>query len=168
MRLVAGTVVAERLHLVRELGQRAQLPKQDNVPEETRKKNREIFTSTVYETEHPLVRDHPVAGERSLVLGHFFKHFVGWSAGDSAVQFRLFQDHITRPENTVRWRWAAGGEELVPAFAHASPFVVAVKSSTRAPSGSRSPRPSTRAQGGRCDVENVQTARRSARGPPRS
>lgn len=100
--------LADRLWAVHSNEYDYQNRKQDNVPEEIHKKNREVFTSTVYETEHPLVRVHPVTGERSLVLGHFFKHFVGWTAGDSAAQFRLFQDHITRPENTVRWRWAAG------------------------------------------------------------
>lgn len=67
-----------------------------------------VFTSTVYETEHPLVRVHPVSGQRSLVLGHFFKRFVGLSLTDSRRLFDIFQDHITRPENVVRWRWQSG------------------------------------------------------------
>lgn len=66
------------------------------------------FVSTVYEAEHPLVRLHPVTGERSLVLGSFFKQFVGLSAGDSRRLFDIFQSHITRLENTVRWRWREG------------------------------------------------------------
>lgn len=69
---------------------------------------REVFTSTVYETEHPVVRVHPVSGERSLLVGHFVKSFVGLNRDDSARLFNILQDHITRPENTVRWRWAAG------------------------------------------------------------
>jgi taurine dioxygenase len=76
-------------------------------PEDLRRHN-EIFTRTIYETEHPLVRVHPESGERSLVLGHFFKRFVGLSAADSRLLFDLFQAHITRHENTVRWRWAPG------------------------------------------------------------
>lgn len=68
----------------------------------------EVFTSTVYETEHPLVRVHPETGERSLVLGHFFKKFIGLSTHDSQHLFQVFQEHITRLENTVRWRWAVG------------------------------------------------------------
>ncbi|HWA72393.1 MAG TPA: TauD/TfdA family dioxygenase [Polyangiaceae bacterium] len=68
----------------------------------------EVFTSTVYETEHPLVRVHPETGERSLLLGHFFKKFIGLSTHDSQRLFEVFQDHITRLENTVRWRWAVG------------------------------------------------------------
>jgi alpha-ketoglutarate-dependent sulfate ester dioxygenase len=66
------------------------------------------FISTVYEAEHPLVRVHPVTGERSLVLGAFFKQFVGLSSGDSRRLFEVFQSHITRLENTVRWRWRQG------------------------------------------------------------
>jgi taurine dioxygenase len=69
---------------------------------------REVFTSTVYETEHPLVRVHPETGERTLVLGHFVKRILGLSSHDSAHLFQVFQEHITRLENTVRWRWAVG------------------------------------------------------------
>ncbi|GDY14435.1 hypothetical protein LBMAG53_33130 [Planctomycetota bacterium] len=81
---------------------------QDDVSETDRKRNRKQFTSTLYETEHPLVRVHPVTGERSLVLGHFFKRFVGSTASESAALFRTLQDHVIRHEHTVRWRWSAG------------------------------------------------------------
>ena len=67
-----------------------------------------MFASTVYETEHPVVRVHPVSGQRSLLLGHFVRRFVGLNEADSARTFNLLQDHITRPENTVRWRWQPG------------------------------------------------------------
>jgi taurine dioxygenase len=72
------------------------------------KQHKSVFASTVYETEHPVVRVHPVSGQRSLLLGHFVKRFVGLSAPDSAQLFSILQDHITRPENTVRWRWQVG------------------------------------------------------------
>jgi alpha-ketoglutarate-dependent sulfate ester dioxygenase len=68
----------------------------------------EVFTSTVYETEHPVVRVLPLTGERSLVLGFFVRRFVGYSQSDSNRLFELLQSHITRLENTVRWRWNAG------------------------------------------------------------
>ncbi len=68
----------------------------------------DVFASTIYETEHPVVRVHPVSGQRSLLLGHFVKNFVGLNQQDSARIFNVLQDHITRPENTVRWRWQAG------------------------------------------------------------
>lgn len=67
-----------------------------------------IFASTVYETEHPVVRVHPESGERSLLLGHFVKQFVGLNPADSQRLFAVLQDHITKPENTVRWRWRSG------------------------------------------------------------
>jgi alpha-ketoglutarate-dependent sulfate ester dioxygenase len=68
----------------------------------------EVFTSTVYETEHPVVRVHPVTGERTLVLGYFVQKILGVSSADSAHLFALFQGHVTRLENTVRWRWSVG------------------------------------------------------------
>lgn len=67
-----------------------------------------VFASTVYETEHPVVRVHPVSGQRSLLLGHFVRNFVGVNKADSARLFNVLQDHITKPENTVRWRWQPG------------------------------------------------------------
>lgn len=68
----------------------------------------DIFASTVYETEHPVVRVHPVSGQRSLLLGHFVRNFAGLSKTDSARLYNILQDHITKPENTVRWRWQPG------------------------------------------------------------
>jgi alpha-ketoglutarate-dependent taurine dioxygenase len=67
-----------------------------------------VFASTVYETDHPVVRVHPVSGQRSLVLGHFVKQFVGLSPSDSKQLFDVLQGHVLKPENTVRWRWQAG------------------------------------------------------------
>jgi alpha-ketoglutarate-dependent sulfate ester dioxygenase len=61
-----------------------------------------------FETEHPLVRVHPETGELSLVLGSTTKQIIGISATDSTLLIQLFQDNITRLENTIRWRWAAG------------------------------------------------------------
>lgn len=69
---------------------------------------RKVFTSTVYETEHPVVRVHPVSGEKHLLLGHFVKRLKGYSHADSAHLFTLLQSHVTRLENTVRWRWNTG------------------------------------------------------------
>lgn len=68
----------------------------------------EVFTSTVYETEHPVVRVLAGSGERSLVLGYFVRRLVGYSQSDSNHLFELLQSHVTKLENTVRWRWAAG------------------------------------------------------------
>lgn len=83
-------------------------PKRDASEKERELFQKNVFASTVYETEHPVVRVHPVSGQRSLLLGHFIKQFVGLSQADSARLFNVLQDHITRPENVVRWRWRAG------------------------------------------------------------
>jgi alpha-ketoglutarate-dependent taurine dioxygenase len=79
-----------------------------NAPAEAERHYREVFTSTVYETEHPLVHVHPESGERNLLLGHFVKRIVGLSRTDSDHLFQVLQGHVTRLENTVRWRWQAG------------------------------------------------------------
>jgi alpha-ketoglutarate-dependent sulfate ester dioxygenase len=72
-----------------------------------KKRYEEVFTATVYETEHPVVRVLP-SDERSLVLGHFVRRFVGYSQSDSTHLFEMLQSHVTGLENTVRWRWNAG------------------------------------------------------------
>ncbi|MCB8878006.1 TauD/TfdA dioxygenase family protein [Acidisoma silvae] len=68
----------------------------------------EVFTSTVYETEHPVVHVHPETGEPSLILGNFVRSFVGHSNRESRVLFDLLQAYVLRLENTVRWRWRQG------------------------------------------------------------
>ena len=78
------------------------------VSQEAVRRYREVFTSTLYETEHPVVRVHPISGEKSLLLGHFVKRIKGYSQADSAHLFGLLQSHVIRQENTVRWRWQAG------------------------------------------------------------
>ena len=70
--------------------------------------HRNVFASTVYETEHPVVRIHPATGERTLVLGQFVKGFVGLSTSESQRLYDLLQEHVTRLENTVRWSWQSG------------------------------------------------------------
>ncbi|HWU23573.1 MAG TPA: TauD/TfdA family dioxygenase [Nocardioides sp.] len=69
---------------------------------------RDQFASTIYQTEHPVVRVHPETGERTLVLGHFVKQFSGFNAKESAILFNLLQDRVTKLENTVRWIWQPG------------------------------------------------------------
>lgn len=73
-----------------------------------RKHFEEVFTGTIYETEHPVVQVHPETGEHALLLGNFVQRFVGLAKGDSQKLFDLFQSHITSPENTVRWGWKQG------------------------------------------------------------
>ena len=62
------------------------------------------LAGSVYEAEHPVVTVHPESGERCLLLGNFVKNFVGFSVQDSQRLLAILQDHITRPENTVRWK----------------------------------------------------------------
>src|SRR5215831_18997130 len=67
-----------------------------------------VFKSTVYETEHPVVQAHPLTGERAIILGYFVRRLLGVSAAESSHLFAMLQDHMTRLENTVRWRWQSG------------------------------------------------------------
>jgi taurine dioxygenase len=69
---------------------------------------RAAFAPVVYETEHPVVRVHPESGEKTLIVGHFLTQFVGLTASDSQRLRGMLQEHITKPENTVRWRWRKG------------------------------------------------------------
>ncbi|CAO3451245.1 dioxygenase, TauD/TfdA family [Azospirillum argentinense] len=79
-----------------------------NVREDGLKRFNEVFTSTVYETEHPLVSVHPVTGERTLLVGHFLQRLIGFGTSDSNRLIGIVTDHATRPENTVRWHWSPG------------------------------------------------------------
>ena len=79
-------------------------PRGDSAVEARRKE----FVSTVYETEHPAVRVHPETGERSLILGGFARTVAGFPPQASRDLIRILQDYVTRPEQTVRWRWRAG------------------------------------------------------------
>ncbi|HTB76429.1 MAG TPA: TauD/TfdA family dioxygenase [Polyangiaceae bacterium] len=77
------------------------------LPEDV-KAYRAVFESTVYETVHPLVHVHPESGERALLIGGFVRQIRDLSVAESADLLRSLQAYVTRPENTVRWRWRAG------------------------------------------------------------
>lgn len=68
----------------------------------------QTFNSTTYETQHPVVRVHPESGERSLLLGNFVQRIDEVKSSESRLLFQLFQERITRPENTIRWNWQLG------------------------------------------------------------
>ncbi|MET7277442.1 TauD/TfdA family dioxygenase [Kribbella sp. NPDC005582] len=70
--------------------------------------HRKQFVSQLFETEHPVVRIHPETGERSLVLGHFVRRFVGFTSAETTALFQLLQNRITNLDNTVRWQWQPG------------------------------------------------------------
>ena len=71
-------------------------------------RHRADFVSTAYKTEHPLVRVHPETGEPSLVLGGFASTIPGLRPEQGRDLIRIFQSYVTRPRNTVRWRWQVG------------------------------------------------------------
>ncbi|WP_330268790.1 TauD/TfdA family dioxygenase [Streptomyces griseorubiginosus] len=64
------------------------------------------FVSTPYEAEHPVVRVHPLTGERGLFIGGFAKRIVGLSSSDSTDLLRVLQSYVTRPENVLSWTWS--------------------------------------------------------------
>lgn len=68
----------------------------------------QTYRPTVIEAEHPVVRVHPETGERTLLVGFYLQRFAGINGSDSRHLMSILQDHITRPENTVRWRWQPG------------------------------------------------------------
>ncbi|MEU0893599.1 TauD/TfdA dioxygenase family protein [Streptomyces massasporeus] len=64
------------------------------------------FTSIKYRTIHPVVRVHPLTGERGLFIGGFAQRIVGLSPGESRKILDLLQAYVTRPENVLRHRWS--------------------------------------------------------------
>ncbi|HEY7417446.1 MAG TPA: TauD/TfdA family dioxygenase [Ktedonobacteraceae bacterium] len=76
--------------------------------DEAAQQRSKVFSSVVYRTEHPVVHVHPETHKRHLLLGGFVRKIIGYSSSDSERLLSIFQDHITRLENTVRWRWSAG------------------------------------------------------------
>jgi taurine dioxygenase len=65
-----------------------------------------VFTSTEYESAHPVVRVHPLTGERGLFIGGFARRIVGLSNDESRDLLRILQSYVTRPEHVLRWRWS--------------------------------------------------------------
>ena len=73
---------------------------------ERHEEHRKVFTSIKYETVHPVVRVHPLTGERGLFIGGFAQRIVGLSSAESRTILDLLQSYVTRPENVLRWRWS--------------------------------------------------------------
>ncbi len=76
--------------------------------DEEGRRHRDVFTSTIFETEHPLVRVHPETGRPTLLLGGFARQIVGFPSDVSHDLLRIFASYVTRPEHIVRWQWRAG------------------------------------------------------------
>ncbi|GAA3883808.1 TauD/TfdA family dioxygenase [Streptomyces lacrimifluminis] len=64
------------------------------------------FTSIPFRTAHPVVRVHPLTGERGLFIGGFAQRIVGLSVTESRKILDLLQAYVTRPENVLRHRWS--------------------------------------------------------------
>ncbi|MFJ9242488.1 TauD/TfdA dioxygenase family protein [Streptomyces sp. NPDC101776] len=64
------------------------------------------FTSIKFRTVHPVVRVHPLTGERGLFIGGFAQRIVGLSTGESRKILDILQAYVTRPENILRHRWS--------------------------------------------------------------
>ena len=77
----------------------------ENVDEE-QAAQRAQFTSIKFRTAHPVVRVHPLTGERGLFIGGFAQRIVGLSVSESRKILDLLQAYVTRPENVLRWRWS--------------------------------------------------------------
>ena len=60
-------------------------------------------------TAHPLVRTHPVTGERSLYCDKTYARCIeGMTEAESEPLLRVLSDHVTQPAFTCRLRWAPG------------------------------------------------------------
>jgi alpha-ketoglutarate-dependent taurine dioxygenase len=69
-------------------------------------RRRAVFTSTEFESAHPVVRVHPLTGERSLFIGGFARRILGLSGDESRDILRILQNYVTRPEHVLRWSWS--------------------------------------------------------------
>ncbi|MFF7162933.1 TauD/TfdA dioxygenase family protein [Streptomyces sp. NPDC008086] len=78
----------------------------DEEIDEEQAAQRAQFTSIKYRTVHPVVRVHPLTGERGLFIGGFAQRIVGLSPGESRKILDLLQAYVTRPENVLRHRWS--------------------------------------------------------------
>ena len=78
----------------------------DEEIDEEQAEQRAQFTSIKFRTVHPVVRVHPLTGERGLFIGGFAQRIIGLSVGESRKILDLLQSYVTRPENILRWRWS--------------------------------------------------------------
>ena len=78
-----------------------------NLEHANAEERRKEFTRLKFETAHPVVRVHPLTGERGLFIGGFAQRLriVGLSNTESRDIIRLLQAYVTRPENVVRVNW---------------------------------------------------------------
>jgi taurine dioxygenase len=74
---------------------------------EKEKHYQQAFVSQQFRTVHPVVRVHPLTGEKGLFIGAFAQRLriIGVSPYESTDLLRLLQSHVTRPEHVVRVAW---------------------------------------------------------------
>lgn len=99
LRLLADTLWAEHTN-----DYDYAVPEED--VDEQQAAQRAQFTSIKYRTAHPVVRVHPLTGERGLFIGGFAQRIVGLSVSESPKVLDLLQAYVTRPENVLRHRWS--------------------------------------------------------------
>ncbi|MFD9194969.1 TauD/TfdA dioxygenase family protein [Streptomyces phaeochromogenes] len=99
LRLLADTLWAEHTN-----DYDYAVPEED--VDEQQAAQRAQFTSIKYRTAHPVVRVHPLTGERGLFIGGFAQRIVGLSVSESRKVLDLLQVYVTRPENVLRHRWS--------------------------------------------------------------
>ncbi|MFD4603594.1 TauD/TfdA dioxygenase family protein [Streptomyces sp. NPDC058464] len=78
----------------------------DEEIDEEKAAQRAQFTSIKFRTVHPVVRVHPLTGERGLFIGGFAQRIVGLSKDESRKVLDLLQAYVARPENILRHRWS--------------------------------------------------------------
>lgn len=74
--------------------------------DEERAAQRARFTSIKFRTAHPVVRVHPLTGERGLFIGGFAQRIVGLSVSESRTLLDLLQSYVVKPEHILRHRWS--------------------------------------------------------------
>lgn len=70
---------------------------------------KDIDFTKVSRAEHPIVREHPETGRKSLFINPLFtSHIVGLSSAESATLLNFLFAHMMRPEFIVRRHWSKG------------------------------------------------------------
>lgn len=57
---------------------------------------------------HPVIRVHPVSGEKGLFAGGFCIKINELTKEESDAVIRFLSQHVAKPEFTVRWHWKNG------------------------------------------------------------
>ena len=99
--------MADKLWAVHSSARSPQLMYADNTPEAL-EFHRQYNASVGSAARHPVVRVHPVTGERSLLLGNFVDVFEGFTRTATNALYEMLQFYILAPENTIRWQWQMG------------------------------------------------------------